>query len=199
MASSLPRRPRFRTAVTVAAAVAALGVTTGVATAGGASGASTASPAPAGAPVAVADEYDELVLCEGSNTEVTAEPLERPLNRLLLTATNTGDSNCVLLEYPSLWHEGAQAVPPAFEESRPASPVVLAPGESGYASVALSATDGSGGDGTTYDALTVGFSLLGHGSYGQDVALELPEGGVHIDDSLTVTYWLDTVDDAVIW
>ncbi|MFX4292530.1 DUF4232 domain-containing protein [Streptomyces bohaiensis] len=197
MASSLPRRPRFRTAVTVAAAVTALGVTAGVATAGGASNDHRTGPSPAGAPTAV--DYDDLVLCEGSNTDITAEPLERPLNRLLLTATNTGDSNCVLLEYPSLWHEGAQAVPPAFAESRPASPVVLAPGESGYASVALSATDGSGGDGATYDALTVGFSLLGHGSYGQDVDLELPDGGVHIDDTLTVTYWQDTVDDAVIW
>ncbi|NJQ14701.1 DUF4232 domain-containing protein [Streptomyces bohaiensis] len=199
MASSLPRRPRFRTAVTVAAAVAALGVTTGVATAGGASNDHRTGPAPAGTPVAVAGDYDELVLCEGSNTDIAAEPLEQPLNRLLLTATNTGDTSCVLLEYPSLWHEGAQAVPPAFAESRPASPVVLAPGESGYASVALSATDGSGGDGATYDALTVGFSLLGHGSYGQGVDLELPDDGVHIDDTLTVTHWQDTVDDAVIW
>lgn len=79
------------------------------------------------------------VTCEGSNTRTVAAPLQRPLNHMLLTVTNTGNSTCYLYYYPALRFNDAQAVPPVLDDSQPQAVVTLDPGESGYASVSLSA------------------------------------------------------------
>ncbi|WP_434975003.1 hypothetical protein [Streptomyces collinus] len=64
----------------------------------------------------------------------------------------------------------------------------------------LSAADGSGTDGRVENALTVSF----HGrscdeSVGTGAHPRLPAKGVHVDDSLEVTYWQQSMDDAVRW
>ncbi|MGJ3560305.1 DUF4232 domain-containing protein [Streptomyces sp. INA 01156] len=82
----------------------------------------------------------------------------RPLNHLLLTVTNTGSKNCDLIGYPAVRFGEAQSVPPAFEDSKPQAVVTLAPGESGYAGVLLSAADGSGSHGYTTKSLQVFFN-----------------------------------------
>ncbi|MEU4034319.1 DUF4232 domain-containing protein [Streptomyces collinus] len=155
-------------------------------------GGGTASrrPAPSGTPVT----------CEGSTTSTVAAPLSRPLNHLLLTVTNTGSRSCYLYGYPAVRFGEAQAVPPAVEDSRPQAVVTLKPGESGYASVNLSAADGSGTDGRTVNSLTVYFhGRSGDESVGTGAHPRLPAEGVHVDDSLKVTYWQQSRDDAVRW
>ncbi|MFF9285458.1 DUF4232 domain-containing protein [Streptomyces griseosporeus] len=147
-------------------------------------------PAPAGKPVT----------CEGSTTKTVAAPLNRPVNHMLLTVTNTGSSPCHLYAYPAVRFGEAQAVPPVVEESHPQAVVTLAPGESGYAAVLLSAADGSGAHGHTEKSLSVHFQgPSGSGSVGSAATPPLPAQGVFVDDSLRVTYWQQDLDDALTW
>lgn len=148
------------------------------------------APASAGQPVT----------CEGSNTKTVAAPLNRPVNHMLLTVTNTGSKACYLYNYPQLQFTGAQSVPPVIKGSVPQAVVTLNPGESGYASVALSAADGSGTNGRTVKTLTVYFQgRSGSGSVGSGAHPQLPAKGLYIDDSLTTTYWQQTMDLALAW
>ncbi|MEU9345567.1 DUF4232 domain-containing protein [Streptomyces sp. NPDC048278] len=140
------------------------------------------------------------VTCEGSNTKTVAAPLNRPVNHMLLTVTNTGSRTCYLYSYPAVRFGEAQSVPPVIEDSQPQAVVTLAPGESGYASVSLSATDGSGTNGHTVNSLDVYFhGRSGNESVGKGAHPSLPAKGVYVDDSLKVTYWQQSMDDAVNW
>jgi Protein of unknown function (DUF4232) len=138
--------------------------------------------------------------CDGGNSRTTATVVSRPVNHLLLTVTNTGKKSCDLAGYPMLRFTGAQAVPPAFDDSKPQAVVTLFPGESGYAGVRLSAADGSGGHGYTAKTLTVYFSDGRPNSDDLPAATpDLPAKGVFIDDSLTTTWWQQEMDDALAY
>ncbi|MFH0517388.1 DUF4232 domain-containing protein [Streptomyces sp. M41] len=140
------------------------------------------------------------VTCEGSNTKTVAAPLNRPLNHMLLTVTNTGSAPCHLYTYPAVRFGEAQSVPPVIEESKPQAVVTLDPGESGYAAVVLAAADGSGANGRTEKSLAVYYhGRSGNESVGKGANPSLPAEGVHIDDSLKVTYWQQSMDDALTW
>ncbi|MYS82152.1 DUF4232 domain-containing protein [Embleya scabrispora] len=140
------------------------------------------------------------VTCEGSNTKTVAAPLNRPVNHMLLTVTNTGGKTCFLYGYPGVRFGEAQAVPPVIQDSRPQAVVTLKPGESGYASVNLSAADGSGGSGHTEKSVAVYFQgPSGNESVGAGAHPALPAKGAYIDDSLKVTYWQQSMDNAVTW
>ncbi|MGW1895499.1 DUF4232 domain-containing protein [Streptomyces sp. NPDC002004] len=152
----------------------------GAATKGGANGRSAGSSA-----------HSNNQPCNGANTKTTATVVSRPLNHLLLSVTNTGTKNCDLLGYPAARFGEAQAVPPVIEASHPQAVVTLAPGESGYAGVLLSAGDGSGGNGYTAKSLTVHFDS------GRAATPALPAKGVYVDDKLSVTYWQSSMDDAL--
>ncbi|MFE9004378.1 DUF4232 domain-containing protein [Streptomyces sp. NPDC007875] len=140
------------------------------------------------------------VTCQGSNTKTVAAPLNRPVNHMLLTVTNTGSSICYLYGYPVVRFGEAQSVPPVIEDSKPQAVVTLAPGESGYSSVNLSAADGSGTNGHTEKSLAVYFQGR---TADEDVPSaahpSLPAKGAYIDDSLKVTYWQQSMDDAISW
>lgn len=84
-------------------------------------------------------------------------------------------------------------MPPVAESTHPQAVVTLAPGESGYAGVLLSAADGSGGNGYTAKTLVVGFAK------GSSATPALPAKGVYVDDKLTVTYWQQSLDDALAY
>ncbi|MFJ2932210.1 DUF4232 domain-containing protein [Streptomyces sp. NPDC087219] len=129
--------------------------------------------------------------CGAGDTRTTATPVARPLNHLLLTVTNTGSGLCDLLGYPVARFGEAQSVPPVMEETHPQAVVTLAPGESGYAGVLLSAADGSGQHGYTTTSLTVGFTN------GTTARPPLAGKGVYVDSSLRVTYWQSSMDDAL--
>ncbi|MFJ4201825.1 DUF4232 domain-containing protein [Streptomyces sviceus] len=140
------------------------------------------------------------VTCEGSTVRTVAAPLTRPVNHMLLTVTNTGNKSCYLYGYPAVRFGEAQSVPPVIEASQPQAVVTLGPGESGYASVNLSATDGSGANGYTAKTLTVYFQgRSGNGSVGKSAHPSLPTQGTYVDDALKVTYWQQSMDDAVNW
>ena len=147
---------------------------------------------------AAKDTTATRVSCNGSNTTVTAQPVRRPLNHMLLTVKNTGSKMCDLTYYPVLRFDEMQWVPRPIKDSKPQAVRTLAPGESGYAGVSLSAADGSGEWGTTSHKLTVGFQGRTPNSDGGPSALPtLPAKGVYYDSTLTVTYWLRDMDDAL--
>ncbi|MDQ1028426.1 hypothetical protein QF035_006008 [Streptomyces umbrinus] len=133
--------------------------------------------------------------CTAANTRMTATVVSRPLNHLLLTVTNTGSKNCNVIGYPAVRFGEAQSVPPVFEDSKPQAVVTLAPGESSYAGVRLSAADGSGSNGYTAKSLEV---YLNKDS-GAASKPSLPAKGVYVDDSISVTYWQQTMADALTW
>ncbi|UXY29089.1 DUF4232 domain-containing protein [Streptomyces sp. HUAS TT20] len=140
------------------------------------------------------------VLCNGSNTKVTAQPVSRPLNHMLITVKNTGSKYCDLTYYPVLRFDEMQWVPQAAEETHPQAVTTLAPGESGYAGVLLSAADGSGEGGRTGHKLTVAFQgKTPNSSGGASATPSLPAKGVYYDSSLKVTYWQQDADDALNW
>ncbi|MEV7019509.1 DUF4232 domain-containing protein [Streptomyces sp. NPDC093991] len=138
--------------------------------------------------------------CNGSNTSVTAEPVSRPVNHMLITIENTGSQNCHLTYHPVLRFDEMQWVPQPIEDSQPQAVVTLQPGESAYAGVVLSAADGSGTAGTTGRKLAVGFQGRAPLSDGGPAAIpSLPAEGVYYDSSLTVTYWQSSRDDALAY
>ncbi|WP_413757697.1 DUF4232 domain-containing protein [Streptomyces sp. MMBL 11-3] len=139
------------------------------------------------------DSSARLTPCTDIRT--TATVVNRPLNHLLLTVTNTGSKNCDLVNYPAVRLGEAQSVPPVFEESKPQAVVTLAPGESGYAGVLLSAADGSGSNGYTAKTLTVYLDTKSQKS----ATPSLPKKGVYVDHSLKVTYWQFSMADALAW
>ncbi|MER7987573.1 DUF4232 domain-containing protein [Streptomyces noursei] len=141
-----------------------------------------------------ADPYapDRRVPCTAANTRITAAPVPRPLNHMLLTVTNTGSRMCDLPGYPIVRFENAQSVPPVIENTKPQAAVSLKPGAKGYAGVVLSAGDGSGGAGYPARSLQIGFPGTDAMA---DAALQTRE--VHVDDALRVTYWQSDPADAL--
>ncbi|MGA5810058.1 DUF4232 domain-containing protein [Streptomyces cellulosae] len=138
--------------------------------------------------------------CNGSNTSVSAAPVSRPVNHMVITVKNTGSKNCDLTYYPVLRFDEMQWVPQPVEASKPQAVVTLAPGESAYAGVLLSAADGSGTGGATGKKLTVGFQGRTPNSDGGPAAIpSLPADGVYYDSSLTVTYWQSSMDEALTY
>ncbi|MCW8379672.1 DUF4232 domain-containing protein [Streptomyces justiciae] len=144
------------------------------------------------------DDPAAYAFCNGSNTTVTAQPVSRPLNHMLLTVKNTGSKPCNLTYYPVLRFDEMQWAPRPIEASHPQAVVTLNPGESGYAGVLLSAADGSGDGGTTGKKLTVMFQAgTPNSDGGASATPTLPAKGVYYDSTLAPTYWQTTADDAL--
>ncbi|MFF4958950.1 DUF4232 domain-containing protein [Streptomyces sp. NPDC001222] len=188
MTASPVVRIRLLAATTVALAALALTACQngeGVRDEGPSTAASSASPRHAAAPATAP--------CSGSRTRTTATAVSRPANRLLLRLTNTGTANCTLTGYPrARFGEEPSAVQPA-EETRPRTALTLSPGESAYAGVVLSSADGSAAHARTARTLTLTLPA------GPAAHPPLPARGVHVDDAMTVTYWLSSGEAALMY
>ncbi|MEU8488144.1 DUF4232 domain-containing protein [Streptomyces sp. NPDC048641] len=140
------------------------------------------------------------VTCNGSTVKVAAQSVTRPINHMLLTVTNTGSKRCDLYGYPAVRFGEAQSVPPVIDDSQPQAVVSLSPGQSAYAGVALSGgDDGGGANGRTEKTLEVFFQGRNTNDGGPGAKAALPAKGVYIDDSLKVTYWQQSMSDALNW
>ncbi|MFD8380857.1 DUF4232 domain-containing protein [Streptomyces sp. NPDC059679] len=142
---------------------------------------------------------NKAVACKSSSIKTVASPVNRPVNHMLLTVTNTGSAPCDLYGYPAARFGEAQSVPRVNEDSKPQAVVTLAPGKSGYAAVNLSATDGSGTNGHTVKSLAVTFRDRAGENTSWVAHPSLPAEGVYVDDSLSVTYWQQSMDNALSW
>ncbi|MBL0802429.1 DUF4232 domain-containing protein [Streptomyces albidoflavus] len=211
--TATPRSRRLRTLAAALVTTAALSLTacqTGAADATGVVD-STQPPVPAAeaaqeAP-ATGEEATQVAgrkspakttSCTAEGTEVTVTDAPRPINHLLIKATNTSDTTCHLYYAPYLRFDQAQSAVPFIEESKPQAVVTLAPGESGYAGVLTSTPDGS----HPYDAtsLTLYYAARsGQGSTGAPSHPALPFDSVRVDSSNAVTYWQTSAADALMW
>ncbi|WP_354006256.1 DUF4232 domain-containing protein [Streptomyces sp. NBC_01373] len=83
--------------------------------------------------------------CATGSLKFTADQVSRPVNHIVIKATNNGPRPCNLLAFPLLaFEKDAQAATAEIEESRPQAVVTLAPGATAYAGVTTSSGDGSG-------------------------------------------------------
>ncbi|GHH42018.1 DUF4232 domain-containing protein [Streptomyces candidus] len=133
--------------------------------------------------------------CDASNITVTAQVVSRPLNTMILTATNKGSKLCNLYYAPVVRFEGAQSVPPSMKDTQPQSVVSLRPGASGYAVVKLSSPTGTPDPGYTAKSLSIGFYDAQHKNVGGFARAALPAKGVYVDSSLKVSFWNADLDD----
>ncbi|MFE3942831.1 DUF4232 domain-containing protein [Streptomyces sp. NPDC059118] len=138
------------------------------------------------------------VTCTGSNTKVTVSKVSRPINHLLLTATNTGSVPCYAYHAPALRFDDAQAAFPVLRDSIPQAVVTLAPGQSAYASIGLSGEpDGQ----ELHKSKHLGVYFTGksnQGSTGPSTELTLPAGTTWGDNGF-VTYWQSEMADALTY
>ncbi|MFD5397133.1 DUF4232 domain-containing protein [Streptomyces sp. NPDC127097] len=138
--------------------------------------------------------------CDAAKIQIVAKPLKRPVNHLLLEATNTSGATCDLYYSPYLRFDEAQSPLAELPDSKPQSVVTLAPGQSGYAAVKTSSADGSGTNGHTMTSLSVSLpGRDGKGSIGGSRTVALPGGSVYLDDSAWVTYWQSDMSAATAW
>ncbi|MER6473761.1 DUF4232 domain-containing protein [Streptomyces collinus] len=77
---------------------------------------------------------------------MTVTEVSRPINHLLLKATNTGTKPCYAYSTPFL-RAGADAQAPLAwaDETTPQAVVTLEPGQSAYAGILTSSPEGKGG------------------------------------------------------
>jgi hypothetical protein len=137
--------------------------------------------------------------CTAGSVKLAVVKVERPINHMLLTATNTGSKTCDAYNAPFLRFDQDQAATQVIRESVPQAVVSLSPGQTAYASILMSSGDGSGTHGRTAKQLGVFFAARdGEGSVGDGTTLGLPAGS-HIDDSAAVSYWQSTMDLALTW
>lgn len=139
-----------------------------------------------------------VVTCTTANSELTVTEVSRPVNHLLLKATNTGTKPCYAYSAPYL-KAGADAQSPLSwaEESTPQAVVTLKPGQSAYAGITTYSPDGEGGG--KAKTLGVFFADKKGNATSKEKTLRLPKGGVFFNSAATVTYWQDTAKDALSW
>ncbi|WP_427920176.1 DUF4232 domain-containing protein [Streptomyces sp. cg40] len=135
--------------------------------------------------------------CTTAHMKVTVSPVTRPVNHLLLKATNTGTKPCYAYGAPYLRAGAdAQAAVGWDEDSVPQSVVTVKPGRSAYAGITTSTPDGVGG----YKAKTLGVFFANRaldGSVGPEKTLKLPHHGVYFNSAATVTYWQSSIENAL--
>ncbi|MFH8371805.1 DUF4232 domain-containing protein [Streptomyces sp. NPDC018031] len=136
--------------------------------------------------------------CSALSMNMAVQSVQRPVNHLLLQATNESDAPCAIYGYPYLgFGEEAQSTVVPLESSKPQSVLVLKPGETAYAGIMTSLADGSGDEGLDADSVTVYLSNSQQdGSLDEETTLKLPHS-TYVDSSAWVSYWQSNVDDAI--
>ncbi|MEU5637224.1 DUF4232 domain-containing protein [Streptomyces rishiriensis] len=147
---------------------------------------------------AATKEAPSVVTCTTANTKLTVTEVSRPINHLLLKATNTGAKPCYAYSAPYLRAGAdAQAVMAWADETTPQAVVTLEPGHSAYAGVLTYSPDGEGG--STAKTLGVFLADRNGDAMAGEKTLNLPNGGVFFNSAATVTYWQDNAADALSW
>ncbi|MFE4967272.1 DUF4232 domain-containing protein [Streptomyces sp. NPDC056660] len=147
---------------------------------------------------AATTKASSVVTCTAANTKLTVTKASRPINHLLLKATNTGTKPCYAYIAPFL-RAGADAQAPLAwaEETTPQAVVTLEHGQSAYAGITTSTPDGEGG--AKEKTLGVIFTDRKGNATNKEKTLNLPKGGIFFNSAATVTYWQDNAADALSW
>ncbi|MEU1791807.1 DUF4232 domain-containing protein [Streptomyces sparsogenes] len=134
----------------------------------------------------------EIGPCDINKLSIGVKTVKRPLNYAVLEVNSHAGVDCNVVGYPILNFDDAQAAIPVNEATKPQAVVTLAPGETAYAGIRLSAADGSGKHGYKATSLKV---------YLQDSddskSVELPGGSLYLDSTAQVTYWQSDLANAL--
>ncbi|MEU4180699.1 DUF4232 domain-containing protein [Streptomyces sp. NPDC026589] len=134
--------------------------------------------------------------CTPTNSKVKVSSVSRPINHLLLTVTNTGSTNCAAYYAPFLRFDGAQAVYPILDDSKPQAVVTLAPGEEAYAGIALL---GEPGQNEPAKSANLGVTMVDKNNAPKNEStLKLP-AETYTDGLGFVTYWQSDVQSALMY
>lgn len=161
---------------------------------------SASSPAPGRPGEAEGDPTGIDGNCPDEYTDVKVEwavPPTKDDSKLMLTVTNTGHEPCKLRSYPVLrLEDGHGRLVGVFGNSKPQTEVTLAPGKQAYAGLLLRQSN------REVSTLVKNLALSPHGqrpdnNTGEGVLLQLPKGGVYMDDKARVTYWNSSSEAAV--
>ncbi|WP_234376587.1 DUF4232 domain-containing protein [Streptomyces sp. CB01201] len=136
--------------------------------------------------------------CTGANVKLTATPVTRPINHILLTVTNTGKTLCNAYTAPSIsFSKDAQSPIQIDRSTIPQAVVTLSPGASAYAMVRTLGED-DGGKAYKADHVTVYFhGRSGNESTGPSAYAALSKSVAVVDSQAMATYWqsdLSTID-----
>ncbi|MFF8804000.1 DUF4232 domain-containing protein [Streptomyces omiyaensis] len=189
--SAAPQSPTSAPAApaTTGSGESATGTTGTTGTAGG-SGDATASAAPAAAKGGTVADAKAPVCAHGDVRITAAKADEVPTEHVVLTATNTSGRACRLLGHPLIAFgeiQTAKDVPPVAQ-SKPAAPVVLAPGAPAYANVRISA-GGVHEDNKVVKEFNVNL-FAADGPAEGSVVVAAPAGGIAVDEKVAKTgYW----------
>ena len=125
-------------------------------------------------------------------------PLREPINHVMISATNTSQLPCRLNKYPMLRTLLSQTTfMKAADATKPAGPILLAPGATAYAGVMTNMADGSGGAGRNVPALELQLQPGSPaGGVGRPTSVPMPQSAQYIDSSAIVTYWESDIQTA---
>ncbi|MFE9700192.1 DUF4232 domain-containing protein [Streptomyces sp. NPDC006270] len=134
--------------------------------------------------------------CTTANSTVKVSSVSRPINHLLLTVTNTGSTNCAAYHAPFLRFDGAQAVYPTYDDSKPQSVVVISPGKKAYAGIALL---GEPGQNKPVKSANLGVIMVDKNNQSKgESTLKLP-AETYTDGLGFVTYWQSDIETALMY
>ncbi|CAM5735799.1 hypothetical protein SHIRM173S_00512 [Streptomyces hirsutus] len=148
---------------------------------------------------AATTKASSTVTCTTANTKLTVTEVTRPINHLLLKATDTGTKPCYAYSAPHLRAGAdAQAPLPWVRETTPLRPWwCSSPVSPRTRASTTSSPEGEGG--ATTKTLGGFFADKKGGATSTEKTLKLPNGGVFFNSAATVTYWQDNAADALVW
>ncbi|MFI6935917.1 DUF4232 domain-containing protein [Streptomyces sp. NPDC050287] len=129
--------------------------------------------------------------------------MKKPINHVLITATNTGSKPCHIYRYPALrLSENSQAEAARLGQSQPQAVVTLDRGATAYAGLITASVDRNSQ--TKVTTSSIGVSLhgpdAGDSSTENGVDVPVPGGSLYVEeDNAQVTFWQDNVSDALAW
>ncbi|MZF56622.1 DUF4232 domain-containing protein [Streptomyces sp. SID5594] len=141
-------------------------------------------------------EAAAIPACTPKNSKVKVSSVTRPINHLLLTVTNTGSKDCAAYHAPFLRFDGAQAVYPILDDSKPQAVVVLSPGQKAYAGIGLL---GEPGEDEPVKSEGLGVIMVDRNNKSKgEATLKLP-AETYTDSLGFVTYWQSDVENALMF
>jgi hypothetical protein len=138
--------------------------------------------------------------CTASSLKMTASAVSRPINHVLLTATNVGGKTCYLYYAPAIaFSDDAQSPIQTDSDTQPQAVVTLSPGQSGYAMI-RTAGESNGDTAYSTQKIRVNFQNRDNtGSTGSAAYARLGSSISVIDSQSAVTYWQSDVSAVSAW
>ena len=132
--------------------------------------------------------------------KLTATPVTRPVNHILLTVTNTGKTMCNAYDAPAVSFSNAQQSPIAVDKDTiPQAVVSLAPGASAYAMVRTLGEDDGSEPYNDQPCQRVLRRQGRHGVHGPRREASLPKSVAVVDSQARVTYWQSDLSSIDAW